>query len=212
MLLLPILMPVIGGIFLFRQTNEERCNRLALGLVLATGLLALTVCLLPWRSMELLVIQGPLRLVLSNDGLARFFMILIAGIWALVTVFSFPYIHHVGGANQYQGFSVMALGILMGLSMAANFVTMYMFFEMMSLLTMPLVLHNATPSARRAGFKYLGFSVFGAGMALAGYFFLAGCMKTQSFTLGGVLHPELSMEHRPLLLVMYVLMLVGFGA
>ena len=50
---------------------------------------------------------------------------------------------------------------------------MYMFFEMMSLITLPLVLHNATPAARRAGFKYLGYSVFGAGMALAGYFFIA---------------------------------------
>ena len=43
----------------------------------------------------------------------------------------------------------------------------------MSLITVPLVLHNATPAARRAGFKYLGYSVFGAGMALAGYFFIA---------------------------------------
>ena len=68
--------------------------------------------------------------------------------------------------------------------MAANFVTMYMFFEMMSLITVPLVLHNATPAARRAGFKYLGYSVFGAGMALAGYFFIAYYLAVPDFAAG----------------------------
>ena len=46
----------------------------------------------------------------------------------------------------------MTLGVLAGLAMAANFVTMYMLFEMMSLITVPMVLHNGTSAARRAGF------------------------------------------------------------
>ena len=62
-----------------------------------------------------------------------------------MVVFTKPYIRHAGQGNQFMGFYTMTLGVLMGLAQAANFVTMYMFFEMMSLITVPLVLHNATP-------------------------------------------------------------------
>lgn len=173
MLLLPVVVPLLGGILVFRQTNEERRKRLTLALTLGTAALALAICVLPGRSMELLVIQGGLRLVLQSDSLAKFFMVLVSCIWAPVLVFSYPYIKHTGREQQFLGFYTMTLGVLMGLAQAANFVTMYMFFEMMSLITVPMVLHSATTAARRAGFKYLGFSVFGAGMALAGYFFVA---------------------------------------
>ena len=85
----------------------------------------------------------------------------------------------------------------MGLAQAANFVTMYMFFEMMSLITVPLVLHNATPAARRAGFKYLGYSVFGAGMALAGYFFIAYYLTVPDFSrVGPSISPGLQSTSR----------------
>ena len=139
-------------------------------------------------------------------------MVLAVCIWAPVVVFTKPYIRHAGQGNQFMGFYTMTLGVLMGLAQAANFVTMYMFFEMMSLITVPLVLHNATPAARRAGFKYLGYSVFGAGMALAGYFFIAYYLTVPDFQPGGAIDFSRAAEHQPLLLVAYCLMIVGFGA
>lgn len=212
MLLLPVVVPLIGGIFVFRLTSEEIRKRLTLALTLGTAALALVICVLPARAMELLVIQGGLRLALHSDSLAKFFMVLVSCIWAPVLVFSYPYIKHAGREAQFLGFYTMTLGVLMGLAQAANFVTMYMFFEMMSLITVPLVLHSATAAARRAGFKYLGFSVFGAGMALAGYFFLAYYLATPDFLAGGAIDLAKAAEHKPLLLIVYCLMIVGFGA
>lgn len=212
MLLLPVLLPLIGGIFVFRQKMEQTRNRMTLTLVLATAVLAVITALLPTQTMELLTIEGGLQLALRNDSLAKFFMILVACIWAPVVVFSFPYIKHAERERQFLGFYTMTLGVLMGLAQAANFVTMYMFFEMMSLITVPLVLHNATSASRRAGFKYLGYSVFGAGMALAGYFFIAYYLAVPDFVAGGAIHPERAAEHRTLLQVVYCLMIVGFGA
>ena len=78
-------------------------------------------------------------------------MVLVVCIWAPVVIFTKPYIRHTGRGNQFMGFYTMTLGVLMGLAQAANFVTMYMFFEVMSLITMPMVLHNATAASRRAG-------------------------------------------------------------
>ena len=154
MLLLPILLPLIGGIFVFRQKEEQPRNRLTFVLVLATAVLVFGICALPLETMELLTIQGGLRLALRNDSLAKFFMVLVVCIWAPVVVFSFPYIKHAARERQFLGFYTMTLGVLIGLAMAANFVTMYMFFEVMSLITVPLVLHNATSASRRAGFSY----------------------------------------------------------
>lgn len=184
LLLLPILVPLIGGIFVFRQKNETYRDWLVVTLIVITAVMVLANCTMPTQRLWLLTIQGDLGLVLNSDWLSKFFMVLAVCIWAPVVVFTKPYIRHAGQGNQFMGFYTMTLGVLMGLAQAANFVTMYMFFEMMSLITVPLVLHNATPAARRAGFKYLGYSVFGAGMALAGYFFIAYYLTVPGFSAG----------------------------
>ena len=211
LLLLPILAPVAGGIFVFRQKKESVRNRLVLALMLVTAGLVCAVCLTPEQTVELLTIQGRLHLALRSDLLAKFFLVLITCIWAPITLFAFPYIRHEGRDRQFFGFYTMTLGILAGLAMAKNFVTLYMFFEMMSLITVPLVLHSGTAASRRAGFQYLGYSVFGAGMALAGYFFVAYYMATPDFIHGGAIAPVKAAAHRPMLLVVYFLMIVGFG-
>ena len=65
----------------------------------------------------------------------------------------------------------MTVGVLTGLSMAGNLMTMYMFYEFMTLITVPLVIHSQGRDALKAGLKYLGYSVFGAGLTLIGFFF-----------------------------------------
>ena len=103
MLLLPVLLPIVAGIFVFRQKNEKIRNRLVLITVSATAALVLAVCLLPTQSLELMTIQGTLRLSMENDGLSRFFMVLIVGIWAPVSIFSFPYLRHAGARTAIFG-------------------------------------------------------------------------------------------------------------
>lgn len=212
LLLIPIVLPVIGGTLIFRQKTEEVRNRLVLLVVLLTAAAAILLCLLPEQSLRLMTIEGSLQLALENDALSKFFLLVFGGIWAPVSVFAFPYLRHGKDPQKFLGFYTVTLGILMGLAMAKNFVTLYMFFEMMSLITTPLVLHSASAAARRAGFKYLGYSVFGAGMALAGFFFLFPCLANTDFTAGGALDPTLAAVHRPLLLIVFFLMIVGFGA
>ena len=82
LLLLPILAPVAGGIFVFRQKKESVRNRLVLALMLVTAGLVCAVCLTPEQTVELLTIQGRLHLALRSDLLAKFFLVLITCIWA----------------------------------------------------------------------------------------------------------------------------------
>lgn len=212
LLILPILLPVVVGILVFLQKEEAKRNRLVVLSVLLTAATALACCLLPDQSLTLMTIEGTLTVTLAVDSVSRLFLIVICVIWALVAFFAFPYIKHEGKGQQFFGFYTVTQGTLMGLALAANFVTLYMFFECMTLITSPLVLHDGRFSSRKAALKYMGYSVFGAGVALAGFFFLAGYLTDQRFTPGGMLDPARAAEHGHLLLVVYLLMVVGFGA
>ena len=102
-LLLPILVPLIGGIFVFRQKSEQLRDRLALTVILATAVLAAVACLLPERRLVLLTIQGALHLALRTDGLARFFMLLCVCIWVPVLLFAFPISATPAGSGSSWG-------------------------------------------------------------------------------------------------------------
>ena len=82
LLLLPILVPLIGGIFVFRQKNEQYRDWLVVSLIAATAVMVLLNCIVPTRRLWLLTIQGDLGLVLASDRLSKFFMVLAVCVWA----------------------------------------------------------------------------------------------------------------------------------
>ena len=90
LLLLPILVPLIGGIFVFRQKNETYRDWLVVTLIVITAVMVLANCTMPTQRLCLLTIQGDLGLVLNSDLLSKFFMVLDVGIWAAVVVCKKP--------------------------------------------------------------------------------------------------------------------------
>ena len=91
LLLLPILVPLIGGIFVFRQKNETYRDWLVVTLIVITAVMVLANCTMPTQRLWLLTIQGDLGLVLNSDWLSKFFMVLAVCIWApVVTEGFFP--------------------------------------------------------------------------------------------------------------------------
>lgn len=206
MLLIPIILPLLGGAVVFRlRTRRARTAVAAATLCAALGAV-LAVCLSGSEPLVLGHVAGGLTLRLALDGLGRFFALLIASVWTLVLPFAVPYIAHEGRESQFFGFYTMTLGVLMGLCFAGNVVTMYLFYELMTLITVPLVLHSGTEEARHAAIKYLGYSVAGAACALFGAFLIAGSGGMGDFAAGGILT---SRETR--LVTAWFLMTMGFG-
>lgn len=109
-----------------------------------------------------------------------------------------------------MGFYLLTLGMLMGLSFSGSLITFYFFYEMMTLLSLPLVLHERTAKAVAAGRKYLYYSCFGALCGLFGIFALSPYASTLEFTAGGVLK-DTSGEGRSFILAVTFVMLIGFG-
>ena len=100
---------------------------------------------------------------------------------------------------------------MIGLDFSSNLVTMYVFYELMTLTSLPLVLHERTKEAVMAGLKYLFYSVAGAFLALFGIFFLANVSPSLTFTPGGVLGGVSLAGKEGLLLAAVCCMLIGFG-
>lgn len=211
MTLIPILLPILGSIPVFFMM-ERRQRSIYISALLAVEFLSLL--LINWSGAPLRIFEmsPSIIITLGTDGLGKFFALLVSAIWLIVAVFAFQYMEHEEKPQRLLGFYVMALGALIGICLSANLVTLYMFYEMMTLMTVPFVIHSGTKAARDAGIKYLGFSVCGAALGLLGLFFLSGYWSTDLFTPGGVLDAALVTGHKKALVAAFFLMIIGFGA
>ena len=145
------------------------------------------------------------------DTLGQYFSLLLTIVWILAGFFSFEYMKHEEKEKRYFGFYLIVFGILLGLDFSGNLITMYLFYELMTLTAMPLVLHTQTKEAVMAGLRYLFFSFAGAYMSLFGIYFICRYGTTIVFTSGGVIPAAVLQENRILFLIITMLMLIGFG-
>ena len=183
-----------------------------MGVVLGiTGALVINALTTKETEIVLFELMEHVPIVLKLDGFGKLFLAIVSIVWILAGCFSFTYMKHEKNEKRYFGFYLVTFGVLVGLGCAGNLITMYAFYEFMTLVSFPLVIHNQSKEAVMAGLKYLFYSFFGAYMALFGLFFLCRYTTTLTFTAGGTLNMELVAGHETLLLVAACLMLVGFG-
>lgn len=189
LLLLQVLFPVIAGclLFVFARRNNRSIQKMYSVVVLAIEvLLVLCTCLSKETTVEFFCLTPSIRLVLCNDGLSGLFGMLVVLVWLLVGIYSFRYLKETRKPVMFYGFYLIALGVLEGLSLAGNLVSFYLFYEWMTLMTVPFVFYNRTGESIRASRKYLFYSVAGASFALAGIFLLAGNAEGLYFAKGAL--------------------------
>ncbi|MCI8422411.1 MAG: proton-conducting membrane transporter [Lawsonibacter sp.] len=210
-LILPIFFPLLGGL-MASQITTLRVRRPVVSAILVLELVLVLPTVFfdaqPYTALEL--VPG-VRIVLQADPLGRLFAVLVCVIWFCAAFFAYEYMNHEGHRERFFGFFLMTLGALMGICFAGNLVTLYLFYELMALCSVPLVLHIGTRKAFDAAWWYLAFSVAGASLGLLGQFFLQGYCTTDLFTPGGVLDPQFAAQDRSFLLVVFLVMAVGFG-
>ena len=209
-LLLPLILPFIMGICVRLVKKEVLRNRIIVVTLIAELLL---VCLIATGQYELEVwrITDRLAIYYHIDGIGKIAACLISGIWLLAGVYSIEYMKHEENPARFFLFYILSLGALMSLCFSGNMMTLYLSYEYMTILTVPLVIHTGMPDAVRAGMKYLGYSIFGAGLGLLGFFFLNTYCFTTDFIPGGSLHLEFIVGRENMMLMIFFLMMVGFG-
>jgi len=212
-LILAVFLPIACGVLILFFPGLKKRN-LLLGvsfLSLAVSMLcALAVIAEGKAELHLLQFGGSLEVYFHVDPLGRVFAAVITVVWLMAGIFSCEYMKHEKEEKRYFGFYVLVYGVLMALCFSGNLVTYYMFYEMMTLTTLPLIMHNKSREAIMAGLKYLFYSLCGAYLVLFGIYFLNRYAGTLDFTAGGS-GLEAAGGHSALMLAVVFLMILGFG-
>ena len=211
LLVLPVFLPIVLAL-LWRglRLKGKALNAASLFTIALSALLAAANALLPQTGEITLRWTDMLSLTLRVDGMSRLYLLLIAVVWPGVGLYATEYLEHDAHPERFFLFYTVTQGILHALAVSGNLVTFYMFYEAMTLLTVPLVLHNMDKEAVAAAIKYLIYSVIGASAALIGIFFVGSVGGTGDFA-AGVLTAEQLSGKEGLSLAIFLVMLMGFG-
>lgn len=214
LLLSPILFPFLMGLYLLiRKEMRERKELLILTgaiLVITAVLAILSICLASGQELVLFYMTEALPIVFRLDEMGVLFTLLTVIIFLCAGFFAFEYMKHEEKEKRYFGYYVMTFGVLLALCFAGNMITFYLFFEMLTLLSMPLVLHNGSKEAIMAALKYLFYSMCGAYLALFGVYFAQKYGATLAFA-GVNIGTELAKGQEGILLLSAFLMILGFS-
>ena len=215
MMLVAVLLPVLGGAVVplipFKKriymTVYVECIVVTTSLIVA-GLLVNR----PVDAFPIVRFVSNLSLSLKIDGLSMVFAGLVAALWPLATLYSFEYMKHEKRERFFFMFYTITYGITLGIAFSEDMLTMYFFYELLTLVTVPLVLHTLTREAILASRKYLYYSLGGAAFAFLGLIFLLTYGTTINFTFGGVLDASVTGgDKRSMLLLIYCIAFCGFG-
>ena len=176
LLLIPILLPIIAGIHILKKNYEDRADRerfVSRAVILNAVIVIVMALFLRGQEGVLLPIIPGNPIAFKLDNLGALFAGMVSLLWILCIYYAFEYMKHEGDENRFFGFYVMTFGVMMGISFAANLVTLYLFYEFLTLATIPLVMHGDSIQAKTATRIYIIFSIFGAALALCGIAMIA---------------------------------------
>ena len=150
-------------------------------------------------------------IALRVDALGLLFATTATFLWILTTLYSIGYMRSLKEHAQTRYYTCFALTLTaaMGVAFSANWLTLYLFYEMLTFFTYPLVAHHETKEAFAAGNKYLLYLLGTAKafllLAIILTFILSG---TLDFTPHGIFPPG---ANPVVLTITYALFLAGIG-
>ncbi len=146
-------------------------------------------------------------LQLRVDAMGMFFALVASFLWIFTSIYSIGYMRTLEEHGQTRYFAAFALAIssTIGVAFSANLLTLYLFYEMLSLSTYPLVTHEQNAEARASGRKYLTY-ILGTsiGLVLPAMLITYSLAGTLDFKTGGILAGVGSPEVLSLLLVLFI--------
>ncbi|MFV0315051.1 MAG: complex I subunit 5 family protein, partial [Anaerotignum sp.] len=212
--ILPVIFPIIAGVALLPVKFESRKQRelWVFGITMINTIFALyAIYFVDAGVVTLIRFSEKLSLTLHIDGLSKVFGTMVSLLWGITTVYAFEYMTHEGREDKFFAFFTMTYGVVLGVAFSGNFLTMYLFYEFLTLATLPLVMHSLDNKARHAGKVYIIYMMFGAALAFTGFAFIYCYSESMEFLYGGVLVSELVKGNESTLLIIFLTAFFGFG-
>jgi multicomponent Na+:H+ antiporter subunit D len=213
--LLAVLAPTLGALLVLASGERPRWRAAwtALASVTTFGLVAsLAPRVLDGEepALRLGALAPDLDVVLRVDPAGLLFGASATALWILASSYSLGYVRGANERHQTRFFATFALCVsaTVGLAFAGNLFTFFLFYELLTLATYPLVVHKQTPEALAAGRRYL-LTLLGGGTALLLAVVVVHLeVPGARFTAGGVLDGALSDAG---IVALVVLAVLGFG-
>jgi len=199
---------------LFRaRPNVRESATLLFGVLLLAGNLQLAARVMAGQrpELDLLRVLPGLDLAFRVEPLGMLFGLVASGLWIVTTFYSIGYMRGHDEQHQTRFYACFAVAIAaaMGVAYSRNLFTLFVFYELLTLSTYPLVTHHQTDAARRAGRVYLGVLLSTSiGLLLLGMVWTWSIAGTLEFTPGGILAGRA--DHR-MLVVLLALFAFGTG-
>jgi len=213
LMLCAVLLPMgAGGLLAAWRPGDRRIRQdYVVGMACAAAILTLLAVLnsVGDAPLVLLRLNDHLSVALRVDGLSCIFGAMVALLWPLACLYAVEYMGREGGENKFFSFYLAAFGVTLGIAFSANILTMYFFYELLTLVTLPLVMHAMDGKARYAGRVYLVYSMSGAALGFIAMVFLLQYGGGDLFRFGGTV--SASGVDPNILLTAYVLGFFGFG-
>jgi multicomponent Na+:H+ antiporter subunit D len=211
-----LIVPIVGSLLIWACKSRPNLRE---GVTLTTAVILFVLVLIilvpvidgERPSVTLVEIYPGFDLTFTVEPLGASFAAIASFLWIVTTLYSIGYMrgHHEEYQTRFYVFFALALASTMGVALAGNMLTLFIFYEALSISTYPLVTHSGTPEAKRAGRVYLGIQLgTSIGLQLLAVGLTWVTAGTLDFTEGGILAGKAS---DGLIAFMMALYLFGIG-
>jgi len=208
-----ILVPLVGALLIV-LTGKRPNLREAVTLVTAVALFAVVLRIMYSLTREeiieitLIEMLPGLSLSFHTEPLSILFAAIASFLWIVTSVYSIGYMRGNKEQHQTRFYACFAIALsgAMGVAFSANLLTLFVFYEVLTLSTYPLVAHKGDEAAKKGARTYLGILLATSiGLLLPAIIWTYAIAGTLDFTPGGILEGRIAGGLATVLLLMFVL-------
>jgi len=161
-LLIALLIPLLGTLGVMLKGDKENLRE-AISSISSILLLLVVVSMLPaiWHGqtlrLHMFTILPGVSVTLRADPMSMIFAIVASSLWTIAVFYSMGYMRGLNEHAQTRFNACFALAIFgaIGVAFSDNLFTMYLFYEIVSVCTYPLVAHHQDDEGYNGGRKYI---------------------------------------------------------
>lgn len=146
-------------------------------------------------------------IALKVDALGMLFALVASSLYMITSMYSIGYMRGLNEHSQtrFVAFFALAICATLGAAFSANLITLYLFYELLSLATYPLVTHHQDENSKISGRRYLIF-ILGTsiGLVLPAMIWCYHATGTLEFCAAGIFDGQISIPCATVLLLMFV--------
>jgi multicomponent Na+:H+ antiporter subunit D len=206
---------LVTGLAIFFLDQKQFVARAALNLI-GAGAKVILVAFLVYGVLTGAEYETRFHIVLGFDFLLRvdllslLLVVLSTVLWFVTTVYAIGYMHDMEELSRFFGFFSMCVTASVGVALAGNLVTFFIFYEFLTLSTYPLVIHKGDEASLRAGRTYLWYTLTGGAILFVGVAWITDLAGPVDFTPGGFMEGLLD-DHAVEVYMLFVILILSLG-